>query len=173
MKTVDQLSREEIITAINKDWMTHDGLWFFHSVQKLGIDKANELNLAAIEGLASAEIYRIRKLLEIGEAPLENYDTFKKLFQAVKDLFIPDFMGATVEFRDDESVVVGMQPGACFAYKGMQKLGVIEKYSCGVLYRIECMFRSLGIQYQTSKRIGRCLMHFEGSCQIEFRLDFS
>jgi len=30
MKTVDQLTKDEIIVALNKDWMTHDGMWFFH-----------------------------------------------------------------------------------------------------------------------------------------------
>ena len=57
MKTIDQLTREEIIVALNKDWMTHDGMWFFNSVMDLGIEKANQLNLAAIEGMTQVEIH--------------------------------------------------------------------------------------------------------------------
>lgn len=173
MKTVDQLTKDEIIVALNKDWMTHDGMWFYHCVQQLGIEKTNELNLAAIEGMTLAEVYRVKKLLGFEKEKIESFSKLKALFLEIKTLFIPDFMGGILEFTEDERMIVGMQAGKCFAYKGMKKLNLLENYRCGVLFRIELMLKTLGLNFQLSKPIDKCLMHFEGFCQVEFTFDFS
>ena len=33
----------------------------------------------------------------------------------------------------------------CFAHAGMTRLGVIDRYECGVIYRVACWFDNLGI----------------------------
>jgi len=58
----------------------------------------------------------------------------------------------------------------CFAYKGMQQMGVIDGYRCGVMYRIECWLEALGIRYSMHPKIGGCLMHEKGVCEGEIRV---
>ena len=50
-----ELQKEEIIDLLNRCWMTHDGMWFYHGLKNFGIAKANELNKAAIKSLAPME----------------------------------------------------------------------------------------------------------------------
>ena len=55
MITSRKLQKEEIVELLNRWWMTHDGMWFYHCLKNLGIEKANELNKAAIRSLAPME----------------------------------------------------------------------------------------------------------------------
>ncbi len=172
MKSPDQLSRKEIIEVLNKDWMTHDGMWFYHCLQKFGIEKTNQINLAAIENLAQIEMHRFKKLLDISDRKFESFDELKTFFTYLQKLFIPDFMGAKVEYLENQRLVIGMEPGNCFAYKGIKKLGAIEHYRCGVLYRIEVMLKSLGVEFKLSRPIDKCTMEHEGSCSLEIQFSF-
>ncbi len=173
MKSIDQLTREEIIVALNKDWMTHDGMWFFNSVMELGIDKTNRLNLAAIEGMTRVEIHRFKKLLGFEKDRIESFAEFKEFFEAIRKLFIPEFMGGRVEFTDNNSVIMEMEKENCFAYKGIKKMNQLDEYRCGVLYRIELMFKHTCLRFKPSHNAGKCLMHHEGACRVEYHFDFS
>ena len=65
MSSIPELGKEELIDLLNRCWMTHDGVWFYHCLQEFGIEKANHLNKAAIKSLAPIEIERIKKALGI------------------------------------------------------------------------------------------------------------
>lgn len=173
MRSLEELTRKELVDTLNKDWMTHDGMWFFQCVQKLGIEKANELNLAAIEGLAPVEVFRVKQLLGIENEPIKSFEQLKSVLQFIEALTIPDFMGSYIEYSEDQCIAIGMKPDACFAKKGMEKMGVIDQYRCGVLHRINCMFKALDLKFKKSRPIGKCFMHTEGSCRLEFQFDFS
>jgi hypothetical protein len=151
--------------------MTHDGMWFYHCLKNFGIEKANELNKAAIKSLAPMEIDRIKKALGL-EKQIENFQEFKDFFVAVSHLFIPAFMNITMTFPKENIVHWQFEPGNCFAYKGIKRIGVIDQYECGVIYRLECWFDSLGIKYNVTPQVGRCLMLDSGVCQGDFYFDF-
>jgi hypothetical protein len=53
---LNKIGKREIRDLLGKGWLTHDGMWFYHTYQELGIDKANKLNKAAIRSLAPIEI---------------------------------------------------------------------------------------------------------------------
>jgi hypothetical protein len=52
----------------------------------------------------------------------------------------------------------------CFAYKGMERLGVAGEYKCAVIYRIECWLDAIGVKHSVSPRIEGCLMAQKGKC---------
>jgi hypothetical protein len=56
MKSLDEISKEELIDLENRCWMTYDGMWFYSCLNRFGIEEANRLNKAAIKGLAPFEI---------------------------------------------------------------------------------------------------------------------
>ena len=162
----------EIIDLLNRCWMTHDGMWFYHCLKNFGIEKANEMNKAAIKSLAPLEIERIKKAIGM-EKKLENFSEFKDFFLAASHLFIPSFMNATMSFPKENTFHWEFKPGECFAYKGIRRIGAIDRYECGVIYRLACWFDSLGMKYTVEPRVQGCLMLESGSCEGDFFFDFS
>jgi hypothetical protein len=172
MSPPSELQREEIIDLLNRCWMTHDGMWFYHCLKNFGIDKANELNKAAIRSLAPMEIDRIKKALGL-EKQIDNFQEFKDFFIAASPLFIPAFMNIAISFPKENVLRWQFEPGNCFAYKGMKRLGAIDQYECGVIYRLQCWFDSLGIKYDLAPQVRRCLMLARGECQGDFNFYFT
>jgi len=61
--------------------------------------------------------------------------------------------------------------GKCWmTHEGIKKLGAIDKYKCGVLYRIKCWLDALEIKNRFDPRIDKCNMYFNGNCAGEIYL---
>lgn len=172
MKSLAEITKEELIDLENRCWMTHDGMWFFVCLSNFGIEQANKLNKSAISGLAPFEIARTKKTIGYKKEKMESFQEFKDYFTIAKTLFIPPFMNATMSFPKENVMRWEFEPGQCFAYKGIKRLGAIDQYECGVIYRIECWLKCLGIQYKTIPKIDKCLMHMIGRCSGEIELTF-
>lgn len=148
-----------------KCWMTHDGMWFHHCVKEFGIEKANRINKAAIRSLAAIEIERVRKAFQL--KGIESFQDVKILCEAAFGVLSDDFMGFTYHFPREN--VLSWQMGKCFAHAGMTRLGLLESYECGVVYRVASWFDSLGIEYTLAPPVERCLMHVTVGCRGEFQ----
>jgi hypothetical protein len=168
MKSTQDLKQKEITELLHKGWMSHDGMWFYHCVKEFGIEKANKLNKAAIRSLAPLEMKRLKRLLRVEK--IETFEEFKHLFSCGFELLIADFMNARMTFPDKIVFRWEFVPRQCFAYKGMQSIGVIEDYECGVIYRVACWIESLGIPHEVSPEIGKCMMLAKGICAGDFKL---
>lgn len=164
--------KNELVELLNKCWMTHDGMWFYHCFKEFGIHKTNKLNKAAICSLAPIEVGRIKSFLGIDKKHIETFEEIKHFFAGASELCIPDFMNATLSFPRENILHWEFKPKECFAYKGMQRIGVIDHYECGVIYRIGCWIESLGIQYDVNPRITTCLMLDNMHCAGDFKLYF-
>ncbi len=149
--------------------MTHDGMWFFHCLQAFGIETTNKINKSAIQSLAPIEIKRIKYLLGI-ENKIETFDAFKLFFREAANLMVPDFMNARFGFPEENQMTWSFNQGKCFAYEGIKRLGAIDRYECGVLYRIRCWLDALDIENQFEPEIGKCNLHFNGKCAGEIFL---
>ena len=171
MRPVDSIAREEIIELLNKCWMTHDGMWFYHCLQEFGIAATNKLNKSAIKSLASIEVKRIKKVLGL-PGGIDNFSEFMHFFNGVSKLMIPDFMNVRFAYSEGNKVGWVFKQERCFAYAGIKRLGVIDKYECGVLYRIKCWLQELEIEHQFNPEIGKCIMHQSGICSGEIQLLF-
>jgi hypothetical protein len=64
-----------------------------------------------------------------------------------------------------------MEMKQCHAYKGINKMGAIEQYDCGVFERINGWLEGLGVGYQVTPTINGCMMHTDGHCFREYKLD--
>jgi hypothetical protein len=60
--------------------MTHDGMWFFHSLMEFGIEATNRINKSAIKSLSSIEIKRIKKAIRL-DKEIESFDEFRLFFE--------------------------------------------------------------------------------------------
>jgi hypothetical protein len=172
MALYEKLTKKELVEFLNKCWMTHDGTWFLSCYMDQGIEKANKLNKSAIKWLAPIETQRIRALIG---SEAEEIDTFQKLasfFEEASSLMIPDFMNACFTIPRHNVMHWEFKKNECFAYKGIKRLGAIEDYECGVIFRVQCWMDSLGVAYEVSPKIERCLMLTEGQCSGDFIFNF-
>lgn len=171
MRSVQNISQKETIDLLAKCWMTHDGMWFFHCLQEFGIAATNKINKSAIQSLASIEIKRIKHVLGI-ENNIKNFDEFRLFFTETFKLMIPDFMNVSFNFPEQNRMTWEFRQGKCFAYEGIKRLGAIDTYECGVLFRIKCWLEALEIKCRFDPEIDKCSMHFTGNCCGNIHLDF-
>ncbi len=169
MRSVQNTSQKEIIDLLGKCWMTHDGMWFFHCLQEFGIEATNKINKSAIQSLASIEIKRIKHILGM-ENKIETFDEFKLFFTEASKLMVPEFMNVRFGFPEKNRMTWVFNHERCFAYEAIKKLGAIDKYKCGVLYRIKCWLDALEIKNRFDPRIDKCNMYFNGNCAGEIYL---
>ena len=164
------LDRTELQELLLKCWMSHDGAWFCHCLQEFGIEAANRLNKAALRSLSQAEIPRITKALgiEIGQAP--TFESLKQTIDGAFSIVKGDFMGAEYSFPADN--VMSWTTNRCFAYEGMKRMGVIDRYECGLLYRVGCWIEVLGVAYEIDPPISGCLINEQGFCAGSVRFKF-
>jgi hypothetical protein len=171
MGVLDGIEKTDIRNLLGKGWLTHDGMWFYHTCQEVGIERANALNKAAIKSLAPIEVQRAKRVLGIDK----KFDSFEELMGfmlAALELTLPDSIFNKGHFSSPSRGLIHWEweSGQCFAYKGMKQIGVIDRYQCGVMFRIECWLEALGIKYSMRPQINGCLMHEKGICEGEFQV---
>ena len=171
MRSVQNIPQNEIIDLLNKCWMTHDGMWFFHCLEEFGIEATNKINKSAIKSLSSIEIKRIKNILGF-KKDIENFEEFRLFFIEASKLMIPDFMNVKFRFPEKNIMTWEFYQGKCFAYVGVKRRGVIGKYECGPLYRIKCWLKELRIQYKFNPEIEGCIMPLSGTCYGKVQLYF-
>ena len=174
MSVLEKTPKKQVRDLLGKGWLTHDGMWFFHTYYDLGIEKANELNRAAIKPLAPIEVNRVKKVLGMAGNRIETFDALRYFMLAALELILPD--SVFEKFRFDLSSKGCLhwewEDGQCFAYKGMHQIGIIDSYRCGVMYRIECWLEALGLEYHIQPKIDGCIMHTRGTCSGDIRIIF-
>jgi len=159
---------------LGKSWLTHDGMWFFNVYQEYGIDAANKLNRAAIKSMAPFEVNRCRKLMGINKERLDTFAEAKEFMDGAFQAILPESILSASSFTAPARNVIKWEweDGKCFAYEGMNRLGIADKYVCGVIYRIECWLDCLQVPYTVNPQIDLCIMAQTGSCKGEFVFEF-
>ena len=172
MSALDRIDKKEIRNLLGKGWLTHDGMWFFHAYQELGIDKANILNKAAIRSLAPIEINRVKKALGVAGKKIIAFEGLKDFMLEALEITLPNTVFEKFQFRASTKDTFHWEwkIGECFAYKGMKQIGVLDGYNCGVIYRIECWLESMGIAFEINPKISKCVMHEKGACSGNIRV---
>lgn len=173
MSSYDNLSKDDLIILLNKCWMTHDGMWFFHCAREFGMETANRMNKAAIKSLAPFEISRMKKALGFENETISSFSDFKLFMEGASYLVIPPFMNIGFRFTDDCNLEWEFEKEKCFAYVGIKRAGAISEYQCGVIYRIKCWLENLDLNFRVEPDPGGCLMHEYGSCSGRFMLEFN
>jgi len=174
MSALDRIDKKEIRDLLAKGWLTHDGMWFYHTYRELGIEKANKLNKAAIRSLAPVEIKRVKKALGIGGQKIESFEALEDFMIEALEVILPHSVFEKFRLRASPKNLLHWQweNGECFAYKGMKQIGIIDGYRCGVIYRIQCWFEALEINHSIDPKIDTCIMHEKGGCSGDIKVIF-
>lgn len=172
MRRLEEVNPEEVKDFLGKGWLTHDGMWFYHTYLDRGIETANRLNREAIKSLAAIEMARARKVLCVEDEDLRTFEGLQDFMQDALEMILPEsvYSRARFTFQPPNIFHWKWEDGECFAYRGMQQIGVLDEYICGVIYRIECWLKNLGIPYEVEPKIEKCIMHETGSCTGDFTI---
>jgi hypothetical protein len=175
MKPVQQISPEQIRDYLAKGWLTHDGMWFYNACQAVGIDQANAINRAAIRSMAPLEMQRTRKILGMEDRRVESLDNLFAYLQSALELVLPASVlkRFNVSVHAPDTIRWNWDDGECFAYKGVKQIGCIERYACGVIYRIDCWLDMLQIDHRIDPPVKTCLMHEKGKCRGKIIVNLS
>lgn len=161
MKKADDVTKKELKELLSKGWITHDAMWFYHCMQEFGIERANELNIAAIRSMAGIEINRIKKVL--GAGSVNNSKSVNELLLTGFELIKPDFMKFDVSFVDETTI--RWSTTECFAYEGVKRIGAGDTYQCGIVERIIGWIEGLGVDYSLTPVVDGCMMNTQGRCE--------
>jgi hypothetical protein len=162
------LQPKQVKELLNKGWMTHDAMWFYNCLQEIGIEKTNKINRAAVKMMAAVEMKRMRKALGVGE--IKDFDTLRQLFEDCMAIASGDFMKYKFEYPGGN--VIHSEWLSCFAYEGVKALGVIDRYECGIMDRIEAWWDALGLKWEVQPKVTGFMWHTEGRCYREYRFTF-
>ncbi len=173
MRLINQMTNHDVKELIGKCWITHDGMWFAHTLFETDIKTANRLNKAAIKALAPIEIKRLKKILNVTDSQLDSFSALKDFFSNVSDLLIPEFMNVVITFSEPDKMNWAFNEKNCFAYNGVKMLGIVDEYECGVLFRIKCWLEELGITYDMAPDVNLCIMPEKGVCRGRFKVHLS
>ena len=164
------LEKDELQELLIKCWMSHDGMWFYHCLRDFGIEKANELNLASIRSLSEVEVPRITKALGMQKERIKTFEELKEVIDGLFGVVKANFMQFKYSFPSENCMNWEVQ--RCFAYEGMKRMGVIDRYQCGLLYRVKCWIDVLGLKCEITPQWGPCMLHHEGKCSGELKFFF-
>ena len=172
MGVLDEIEKTEIRDLLGKGWLTHDGMWFYNTCCEFGIEKANKLNKATIKSMVPFEIDRMKRILGIVQENFKNFEELVQFMLAGLELTLPDSVFKNFHIIPSAENLIRWEWDKlqCFAYKGIKQIGVIDGYSCGVMYRIECWLEALGVRYSMQPVIEGCLMHEKGVCEGEIQV---
>ncbi|HNU92560.1 MAG TPA: DUF6125 family protein [Spirochaetota bacterium] len=168
MKTYEEMSRDELRELLNRSWMTHDAMWFYHCVQAIGIEKTNPINRAAVKSMAQVEAKRIKKAIGFGE--IKEFEHLRNFIENGFKILRGEFMKFELSFPEKNRM--HWENPRCFAYEGVKALGLIDAYECGIFDRACGWFEALGVPYEMKPAVRGCLMHFEGKCSVDFLFNF-
>ncbi len=166
--SIEEISKKDMKELISKNWMTHDAIWLSSCIEKVGIEKANEINRASSFKMATVEIKRIMELL--GLSKKDTFEDIKKIIKAGIEIIKPDFMEFTVTFPEENLIRWDWKENKCFAFTGMKRMGLIEQYKCGVFERFKGWLVGLDIKFEMAPDIDNCVMIEDGSCSRDFRI---
>lgn len=175
MGMLDTINKKELRDLLGKGWLTHDGMWFMAVLREMGIEAASRLNRAAIEAMAPLEVRRYLKTFGMAKDRPADIGALKSFMTGALEVVLPASVSSNFVFEilGPDRVRWEWKGDSCFAYQGMKALGVETEYRCGVMYRIECWFRALGIDFDAVPSIDRCLIPLKGACTGEYTLRFT
>jgi len=162
MTLFEQLNKHQLKELLVKCWMTHDGSWFYNCVKEFGIETANKLNKASIKTLSPFEVQRVQKALGMEKTKVKSFEQLKTFINNGFSLLKGDFMDFNYTFPRKN--VLHWEMGRCFAYEGMKRIGITNKYECGLLYRLGCWLEVIGVKFKLEPEINECLYHSQEKC---------
>jgi hypothetical protein len=164
--TTSKLSHEEREALLIKGWMSHDARWFMAVAEASGLQAANRLNQVAAHGVGKVEALRLVRAL--GLPPVTELDDYLVLQEVLIGFLGPELIDYEVVQTDDETYEIQVQ--RCFAHENVTRAGVADSYECGIFARVTGWMEALGLRYEMTPSLGKCLKVEGRECAYAFKL---
>lgn len=168
MSTLKQFSKPALRDLLVTNWMTHDAMWFASSARLCGVEKTNVVNRGAVKAMAEIEARRLQRALGVGR--LGSFEELRRFLSDAFELVRAPFMKFKLTYPEQN--LMRWETEQCFAHDGVTKLGMIDRYECGVFDRLEAWLDCLGVEFKATPDIDGCFMHRLGHCVREYRFSF-
>ncbi len=155
--------REELLI---KCWMSHDARWFTAVAMNHGMPAANRANQAAAREVGKVEARRLARALGLG--PVTNAADFLLAQEVFIGLLGPDLLDYDAVQTGDDGWRIEIK--RCFAFDNVSRAGVADQYECGILPRVQGWLEGLGLPYEMTPALGKCLKAQGQECAYAFTL---
>ena len=167
--TMSRLSHEQRETLLTRCWMTFDSRWFMAVAMAFGVEAASRLNKSVAHEVGKAEAPANVRALEL--PPIATLDDYLVLQEMFISLLGPQLIDYAIIQTGDDSFDIQVQ--RCFAHENVTRAGVAGQYECGIFSRVTGWMEALGIQYEVTPPLGKCLKAQGGECAYTFKLHAS
>jgi len=148
-----RLSPAEREALLVKCWISHDARWFMTVAAEYDMQVVNRLNRTAAHEIGKVEAQRIVRALKL--PPVTTMDDYMLTQEVLLGLVGPDLVDYDV-IKVSENAFE-MRVRRCFAYENAVSAGIADDYECGVLARISGWPEALGLEYEITPPLGKCL----------------
>jgi hypothetical protein len=162
------LNKSQLRDLLLKNWMTHDALWYGEVALKWGMGAASPMNLRVCRKLGRIEYKRLISMLD--KSPPANMNEYRELFELGRQVFVPDFISFDIDYPADN--IQKFHVTECFAYRGMEKAGLLPEYECGIFERIFGWLDAMNLTYTATPDLSRCLKYKGKKCMVTVQFDF-
>ena len=159
-----RLSPTEREALIIKCWMSHDARWFMAVASEYGMEAANRINQAAAHEIGKVEAPRVLRALQL--PPVETVDDCLLAQELIIGLFGPDLLDYDVIKVNDNTCQVHVT--RCFAEENAIRVGVADQFECGIFARSSGWLEALGMEYEMTPPLGKCLKAQGRECICTF-----
>jgi hypothetical protein len=164
--TMSRLSHEEREALLTRCWMSFDSRWFMAVAMAFGVEAAIRLNKTVTHEVGKAEAPAIVRALELPPiTALDDYLVLQEMFISLLGPKLIDY--AIVKTGDDEYQT---QIQRCYAHENLTRAGVADQYECGIFSRVTGWLEALGLQYEMTPSLGKCLKAQGRECAYTFKL---
>ena len=165
---LQRLSPPEREALLIKSWVSHDARWFMAVAREYGMEAANRLNRVAAHEVGKVEARCIARALAL--PPARTIDDWLLTQEILLGLVGPELVDYRVAKAGSNAFQVHVQ--RCFANENAVRAGVSDHYECGIFARITGWADALGLGYEMSPSLGKCLKAAGDECLYRFTLRF-
>jgi len=148
-----RLSPSEREALLIRCWMSHDARWFMAVAREYGMPVTNRLNQIAAHEIGKVEAQRIVHALQL--PPVTTLDKYLLAQEVFISFLGPELLDYEVNKVSDSAYQTHVQ--RCFAHENAVRAGIADQYECGIFARVTGWLDALGLAYETSPALGKCL----------------
>ncbi len=160
------LSDERREALLTRCWMTFDSRWFMAVAMAFGMEAAIRLNKTVAHEVGKAEAPAIVRALEL--APIATLEDYLVLQEVFISLLGPQLIDYAIIQSGDDSFEIRVE--RCFAHENVTRAGVADQYECGIFSRVTGWMEALGLRYEMTPSLGKCLKAQGRDCAYTFKL---
>jgi hypothetical protein len=148
-----RLSLTDRESLLIKNWMAHDARWFALVAKECGMAVTNRINQTAAREVGKVEAQRLGRALQL--PPVKTLDDYLVTQETFIGLLGPDLLDYQVSKVSETACQLCVS--RCFAYDNVTRAGVAAQYECGIFARVMGWLDALGVAYELSPALGKCL----------------